>query len=444
MRRQPGRLREADVSHVIQPNIDLRGLVNLGKMSRGYFVTTFINQAIPFLVLPVLTRYLAPGQFANVALFGFYLAIAGALTGASVSTVIEKHFFESAKNRIAMLIGNSLLVIAAFSLTAMLAIGITYPFLKKYFDLNLFWLMLVPLSSCALNVFSLGLAVMRNEKKRLLFGLHQIGNTAINIAVSLVLVVVFLRGWQGRVWGIVISYIVSMLLVYFYLQANGYVSFAISKKSLKSILGVALPLMPNSFQAVVIAQVGIFFIQLYFSKELLGVYAVAFQLAYAVRLLNNALALSWSPYLFEQFAKMDGIHRLYLTRMFLALIGLMLLGVAFITLFSGKILMVITDLKYWDAKKFIPWLAAGFFFQGVYIFFMPFLVKFEKQRYISKVSFLNMVAMIALNFWFIRVFGYMGIAYAFAAIYFLMFLAFARKAQQVFPLPWLEALKVWR
>lgn len=429
---------------MIQPNIDLRGLVHLGKMSRGYFVTTFINQTIPFMVLPVLTRYLAPGQFANVALFSFYLAIVSALTGASVPTVIEKHFFESAKTRIAMLIGNSLLVIVAFSLAALLAIGITYPFLKKYFDLNLFWLLLVPLSACALNVFSLGLAVMRNEKKRLLFGQHQIGNTAINIAISLLLVVVFLQGWQGRVWGIIISYFVSMLLVYSYLQANGYISFAISKRYFKDILGVALPLVPNSFQAVIIAQVGIFFMQLQFSKEWLGVYAVAFQLAYAVRLLSNALALSWSPYLFEQFAKMDGINRMYLTRMFLALIGLMLLGAAFIIVFSGKILLVMTDLKYWDAKKFIPWLAAGFFFQGVYIFFMPFLIKFEKQGYISKVSFLSMLAMIALNFWFIRGFGYMGIAFAFAVIYFLMFLAVAWKAQQIFPLPWLGALKVWR
>jgi O-antigen/teichoic acid export membrane protein len=443
MHREPGRVRAANGGKVIKSNIDLRGLVHLGKMSGGYFITTFINQAIPFLVLPVLTRYLAPGQFANVALFSFYLAIATALTGASVPTVIEKHFFESDKKRIAMLIGNSLLIVLAFSLAAMLAIGISYPFLKKNFDLNLFWLLLVPLSACAVNVFSLGLAVMRNEKKRLLFGKHQIGNTVVNIAVSLLLVVVFLRGWQGRVWGIIVSSIVSMLLAYFYLRANGYVSFAISKKHLQRILAVALPLMPNSFQAVIIAQVGIFFIQLYFSKELLGVYAVAFQLAYAVRLLNNVLALSWSPYLFEQFAKMDEINRLYLARMFLALVALMLLAVAFITVFSGKILMVMTAVKYWDAKKFIPWFAAGFFFQGVYIFFMPFLIKFEKQKYISKISFFNMAAMIALNFWFIRVFGYMGIAYAFAVIYFLMFLAFARKAQQVFPLPWLGALKVW-
>ncbi len=60
-------------------NADLRGLVHLGRMSGGYFFTTLINNAIPFLFLPVLTRYLSPAEYANIALFSFYLAISNSL-----------------------------------------------------------------------------------------------------------------------------------------------------------------------------------------------------------------------------------------------------------------------------------------------------------------------------------------------------------------------------
>ena len=87
-----------------------------------------------------------------------------------------------------------------------------------------------------------------------------------------------------------------------------------------------MPLLPNSFQSVIISQVGIFFIQFYFSKELLGVYAVGFQVAFAIKLLNSALALSWSPYLYEQLAKKHAINRMYLTRMLLALVAVMFMG----------------------------------------------------------------------------------------------------------------------
>jgi O-antigen/teichoic acid export membrane protein len=424
-------------------NPDLQGLVYLGKMSGGYFITTIINNSIPFLVLPILTRFLAPEQYANVALFSFYLALANALTGFSLPNVISKHFFDSEKKQIARLIGSSLFILATFSLAAILLIILTYPLLRKIVDLKLFWLILVPVTSFVFGVFSIGLTVLQNEKNKYLFGRHQIGNTVIDIAVSLVLVVLFLWGWQGRVGGIIISYSISALLMVYYLRSNEYISFAISKKQVKSVLSTVVPLLPHSIQSVVIFQVGLLFIQFYYSKELLGVYAVALQVAFAVKLLNIALALSWYPYLYEQLANKIAINKMYLTRMLLVLVAVMSMGVLFIIILSGIILRIMTSKQYSGAKEFIPWFAIGYFFHGLYVFLTPILIKFEKQKYISVVSFVNMIIMIFLNVLFVNAFGYIGVAYAFSIIYFLMFLAFAGKAQQVFPLPWLRALKVW-
>lgn len=228
-----------------------------------------------------------------------------------------------------------------------------------------------------------------------------------------------------------------------YLKSNGYISFAISKELLKSILNVILPLIPNSFQSVVISQAGIFFMQLYFSGELLGVYAVGFQIAFAIKLLSVALALSWTPYLYEQLAKPNAINRIYLSRMFLALVAVMTMGVLFINVFSVAILRIMASHSYYGAQKFIPWFSVGFFFNGLYVFLMPMLIQYEKQKFISIISFANMVIIIILNIWLVETFGYMGIAYAFSIVYLLMFLAFAWKAQTVFPLPWARALKIW-
>jgi O-antigen/teichoic acid export membrane protein len=418
-------------------------LIRIGIKSGTYFVTTFVNSAIPFLVLPILTRYMAPEQYANVALFSFYLALTNSLAGFSIPNVISKHFFDSDKKQVAGLIGSSIYILAIFTLAAIFLIILAYPLLRKIVDLKLLWLVLVPVTSFAFVMFSTGLTVMRNEKKRFLFGKHQIGNTVIDVAVSLLLVVVFLWNWQGRIGGIVFSYSISALLMAFYLKANGYISFVISKKPIKSVLHMVVPLLPHSFQSVLIFQAGLLFIQLCFSKQLLGVYAVALQVAFAVKLLNSALALSWSPYLYEQLAKKHDINRMYLARLLLALAAVMSLGVLFIVVFSGIILRVMTSRQYWRAGEFIPWLAIGYFFQGLQVFWLPFLIKFEKQKYISLISFVNMLFMVVLNIWFVNAFGYMGIAYAFLIIYLSMFLAFAWKTQKVFPLPWLRAIKIW-
>ena len=95
---------------MIKLNVDLKGLIHMGNLSRGYFITTIVNQAIPFLLLPILTRYLAPAEYGYVALFTLYLVLSNSLAGVSISNVISKYFFNSEKEQMAVIIGNSIIV----------------------------------------------------------------------------------------------------------------------------------------------------------------------------------------------------------------------------------------------------------------------------------------------------------------------------------------------
>ena len=212
----------------MKSNVDLKGLVILGKMSGGYFITTFLNNAIPFLFLPVLTRYLDPAAYANVALFSFYLAVSNSLTGVSIPIVISKNFFDKPKEFIARIIGNSILIVLCFSIITILIILIIYPILKDVFDLPLFWLLIIPVVSFSFILLGMNLNVLRNLKKIVVFTTFQVGNTLINILISLFLVVVLLWGWQGRVWGIMLAFFISAVWSFFYMKKHGYISFAVS------------------------------------------------------------------------------------------------------------------------------------------------------------------------------------------------------------------------
>ena len=80
-------------------NVDLKGLQNLVDLSKGYFLTTIINQALPFLLLPILTRYLSTGEYGMLSLFTFYMSISTAVIGASIPLVISKTFMKKRKKR---------------------------------------------------------------------------------------------------------------------------------------------------------------------------------------------------------------------------------------------------------------------------------------------------------------------------------------------------------
>lgn len=418
----------------------LHGLTQMIKNHGGYFITTFINSSLPLLLLPILTRYLSPAEYANIALFNFYIAISNSLAGTSVPTVISKNFFDKPKEYIAKIVGNSIRVVFVFSFIISLLMFLLYDYIGEYLDLPLIWLVLIPWGSFFYILLSIALSIHRNEKKVLIFSYHKIFNTAINILVSLFLVVVLLWGWQGRLTGVLVSYAVSAVGALYYLIKNNYLDFSYSKKVIKNILNTIVPLIANAFQSVIISRVGFFFMQLYFTKELLGIYSIAFQISYFVHLLFITISFSWNPFVYEQVSNPKKLNLIRLTRVLYLISFILFAGGVFVSLFSGFILRVFTTEEYYGAVEFITILSAGVFFNGLYVFLLPILIKKEKQKSISVISLVNMIIMLGLNVLFINLFGYIGIAYAFTATYFLMFVPIAIISQKEFPLPLLKAL----
>jgi O-antigen/teichoic acid export membrane protein len=408
------------------------------KEHGGYFVTTFIYSALPLLFLPILTRYLEPAEYANISLFNFYLAISNSLAGTSIPAMVSKNFFDKPKEYIAQIIGNSIFIVFALSLLLFLLLYIFSSVLLPYVDLPLFWFLIIPWCSFFFIIFNITLTVLRNQKKVLSFSYHKIANISINISLSLAFIVLLMWGWEGRLWGVFLSFVISSFIAIYYLWKNEYLNFKISKKIIKKTLNLLLYLLPNSFQAIIISQIGIFFMQLYFTKELLGIYSVGFQVSFAIKLLYMTIGLSWAPYLYEIFSTPKNINKSHLVKLFYFLFFILLSGVIFINIFSETILKIFTTSSYYTAKVYIIWFSLGYLFNGLIVFITPILIKLEKQKQITKISFVNMIIMIVLNIFLSKTFGPIGIAYAFCITYFLMLLSFVRAMQKSFPLPWLS------
>lgn len=415
--------------------------LDLGRNHGGYFVTTFLNSAIPLLFLPVLTRYLTPAEYANIGLFNFYFAISNSLAGSSLPAMISKNFFDQPKEYVAKVVGNSIWISFILCIAISVLILIFHRLILSYVDLPLFWLLIIPWCSFFHVVFNQGVTVMRNQKKVLAFTYHKVATITINVLISLVLIVLLNFGWEGRLWGIVSSFAIMSIFVLWYLKKNGYLSFTYDLQIQKKTANLLLYLMPNSFQGIIISQVGIFFMQLYFTKELLGVYYTGYQISFAVKLLFTTIGFSWGPFLYQQLSESGKKDKVRIVQYFYLLALVLLSGSLFVSLFSKQLLWLFTTSDYFGASVFIPWLSLGFVFNGLFVFLMPILIKLEKQKQINVVTLISMVIMLVLNNIFIKHLGYMGIAYAFCLSYAIMFIMFIYLVQQSFPLPWLKPFK---
>jgi O-antigen/teichoic acid export membrane protein len=424
-------------------NVDVKGLKNLFDLSKGYFLTTIINQSLPFLLLPVLTRYLTTAEYGQLSLFSFYLLLCHAIIGAAMPTVISKYFFERDKNEIAKLIGNCIYTTLFGGVIVGLLLTICYSWLKPYVLVPLSYLLLLPMGAVYMIIFAIGLNICKNTRKVLHFSCHQIGNTTLNVGFSLLTVCVFYWGWLGRFSSICTAYVVSSIIMLFYLKANGYLCFSYSGELQKEIREVMFPLIPNSVQLILISQAGLFFMQLYFDEDILGKYAMAFQISSCVKLLTVTLNMSWTPFLFQQLSKGDGINKVYLTRCLLVLIALLFLGLIVINVFAYPILWAMTTPDYYTSVEFIPWFTFGFLLLGINTFIKPILIKYNQQKFIGKNSFFAMLFMLLVNIVFAKLFGYKGIVYAFCLVYFILAIPQIIRAQKVYPLPWIKAIRIW-
>jgi O-antigen/teichoic acid export membrane protein len=67
---------------------------SLFRSASVYTLTQAINSAIPFFLMPILTRYLTPTDYGIVAMFGVLLSFVAPFTGLSIHGAIARQYYD--------------------------------------------------------------------------------------------------------------------------------------------------------------------------------------------------------------------------------------------------------------------------------------------------------------------------------------------------------------
>ena len=104
-----------------------------------YLLSNILNAVIPFILLPILTRYLNPSQYGEVAMFQTLLGALGAFIGATFVGAANRKFYDSDidKKEMADFIGSCIQLTVFFSI---IVFSILFIFQDKFSE----WLSLKP------------------------------------------------------------------------------------------------------------------------------------------------------------------------------------------------------------------------------------------------------------------------------------------------------------
>ena len=407
------------------------------KSSLIYLGSSVLNKAIPFLLLPILTECLSPEEFGVLSIFQLLISFFIAFVGMAMHTNVSKNFFKYTKNQTSLMIGNILMIL---SLTTLIYFVITFIisfYYKEIFSVPSNWVVIIPLLSFMFMINTINLTILRNEEKAVLFGIYEIANTAVNMGVTILLLLMYHYGWYSQAVGITIAYMLFFIISLLHMRKNGFIILRYDRAEVRKILKLSLPLIPHVVGGIIIALSDRFFIERMVSLEMVGIYSVGYMFGMVVILFTDAFLKAWSPWFYKTLSNINNTKKLKIVKYsYLYILATFLIAFG-ISIFAKFIIPYVVDVRYAGAEIFVFWIAIGYAVHGVYKIFFPYLVHIDKTSFLGISTVIAAVLNLIFNYFLIKEFGAIGAAYSTVLSFIVSAILVFWYQNKHFNMPWL-------
>lgn len=413
--------------------------MSFAKNTYVYLFSNILNAAIPFILLPILTRYLSPDEYGQIAMFQTMLTGIGAFIGLNTVGAANRKFYDDnlSLNETRMFNGSCLQILIFTLFIATVAAMVAEGFLANFLSIPSEWLYLALLVSSCTFLINFRLGQWQVRKSATKYGLLQVGNSILNMSLTLILIVFYDEGAKGRIDALLYAGVMSATIAIFLLYKDQLVSLrSINKGHIKEALNFGMPLVPHVFGAFLLTAADRFVINDRLGLADAGIYMVAVQVSMALTIVFDAINKAYVPWLFERLKRNDEKEKLVIVKN-TYIYFLCVLSLAAVSFFIGPamIILVVGD-EYQAAGRIIGWLCLGQVFGGMYLMVTNYIFYAKKTGRLSLVTIgsglLNLLTMLVL----VNYLGIEGAAISFALSKMIQFLLTWLLASKSTPMPW--------
>lgn len=409
---------------------------SLGGSAAIYLSSNIINSAIPFFLLPFLTRFLTPEEYGTVGMFTIAVSIFAALTGLSVNGAVGVRYYQLSREDHQKYVFNCLGILVITSALMLILVWLMSHALESLLSLPYRWIQAAIIVSGCQFVVNIRLSLWQVQKKARHYGLFQVLQSGVNAGVSLLLVATLSLGWAGRTGAIVVAALCAagVALADMLLGKDFRVQF--DKKDMKDALGFGIPLLPHAIGALFTVSVDRLIVSKYLGLAEAGIYIVGLQIGMIIGMLSDSLNKAFAPWLMQWLSKIekqDAIKVVKLT--YIAFLGLFL-SAALLALGLPLLLSKIAGEKYQMAKEIGVYTSFGYAFVGMYYLVTNYVFFHGKTGRLSLITLGAGTLNVMLNFILVKQNGLVGAGQAFLLSHVLTFLGTWWLASRIQPMPW--------
>ncbi|MHB0994699.1 MAG: lipopolysaccharide biosynthesis protein, partial [Sulfurovum sp.] len=247
-----------------------------------YTLLQLVNSGIPFLLLPVLTRYLTPEDYGMIATYNTFVGVVSVFVGLSMSGAVGVSFFHLKQEELKKYIGNVFNILMISVSVVILSVMLFEPYLIEKLKLPVIWLYIAIIVAWMQMITSINLTLWRSQQKAKPFAFYEMSQTLFNISLSLLLVVAMNYGWEGRVTGTASAAIIFGLLSIVFIYKRDYTVLNYSVEYMKDALKFGIHLIPHQMALWMRSGVDILLITSIVGVSSTGLYSVGFQFGMVV------------------------------------------------------------------------------------------------------------------------------------------------------------------
>lgn len=408
-----------------------------------YLVSNILNAIIPFALLPILTRYLSPEEYGEVAMFQTLLGALAAFIGLSMHGAAGRKFYDGnlGKDELAEFIGSCLQILLITSLLSLMVLLTFRGKFSEWLALDTKWILLAVLVTASNIVVQLRLGQWQVRKQAMLYGALQISRSLLNVVISLTLVVVLLQGADGRISAQIWTAGIFAVLALCLLNKANLLSFFVWRPSyIREALNFGVPLIPHVGGIFLLTTVDRFVINSELGLSQTGMYMVAVQFAGALALIFDSINKAYVPWLYERLKRDREHEKRQIVRLTYGWYALILCGAGLAFLIGPWLVTFIAGEKYAAAGGVIGWLALGQVFGGMYQMQTSYVFFSKRTGLLSMTTISAGLINVALLLLLIGPLGLKGAAYAFCISMAIRFLLTWWVAQKRHPMPWFNLI----
>lgn len=375
-----------------------------------------INKAIPFLLLPILTRYLGASDYGVLSIYNSIFSFVQILIGFSIIGYLNLNYYKSSHLQKRTIISTAVFIFLGVTIVSLVFGAFLFPLLLK--EVDGFWSVLICLTGLFYNINNLVLSIWILEKESIKFSVYQIIETLLKVSISLFLIIFVEMNWQGRVIGVLSGTLIMCFYGVYVLNNKDYVELRYDKKVFTDIYKFGRSLLLHQFSNWVKQNVDKIMIIIFLGKMSSGIYAVAIQFGIVLGILTSAFNKSWVPFFYKNIE-----IKPKLIRKIIYIYIPVVLSVVFIFNEVFKYLLLrFFQPEFHSAEKYIVFILLGYAFQGMYFMVVNYMFYYNKNKYMSLISFITTLTQLLLVYFVINYYGLKGVSIVFSVSYFFVFM----------------------